>query len=100
MTIPILLSESIPREIAHVLDSLAIGMPARYNGITGTIQHVSDAYIGVCCETECMLVTVDDWDNLEIDDTHFYWKNNPKHRFSALQHDHPGNEMLPPMDKR
>ena len=100
MTIPILLSESIPREIAHVLDSLKIGSPARYNNMLGTIEYVSDNYIGVCSDTMCHLVTVDDWDNLEIEDTHFYWKNNPKHRFSALQHDHPGNEMLPPMDSR
>ena len=100
MTIPILLSESIPREIAHILDSLQIGSPARYNGTLGTIQYVSDDYIGVCCDEFCMLITFDDWDNLEIDDTHFYWKNNPKHKFPPLQHDHPGNDMLPHVKDR
>ena len=60
-------------------------MPARYKGMTGTIEFVDDAYITLCINCKemdehafkrvskcCMVIYPEYWDDLEIEDEHFY----------------------------
>ena len=109
MSTPLFISESIPLEIRNVLKSLEIGMPARYQDFTGTIEFVSEEYITLCISEKpnpegsrhpmnkcCLLVYSRDWDDLEIEDTHFQDKRN----YHGEVNCHPGNEMLPHVDDR
>lgn len=109
MSTPLFISESIPLEIRNVLKSLEIGMPARYQDFTGTIEFVSEEYITLCISEKpnpegsrhpmnkcCLLVYSRDWDDLEIDDSSF---KNVKN-YKGKTNDHPGNEMLPPIEDR
>jgi hypothetical protein len=109
MTTPLLISESVPREIENILKSLEIGQPARYKGFDGYIAFVCDEYISICYKEEpqdksarrpvmqsCLLVYECNWEDIEIEDTHFYDVKN----YHGNVNDHPGNEMLPPVTVR
>ena len=48
MTIPLFISESVPKEVSNILKSLQVGMPARYKEFEGTIEFVDDLYITLC----------------------------------------------------
>jgi len=109
MTTPLFLSESVPREVRNILKSLEVGMPARYHGMTGTIEFVSDEYITLCISSKpnpegfrqptnkcCLCIFPDMWDDLEIEDEHFY-----DHKaYRGTTEDHPGNDLLPGLDNR
>lgn len=87
------------------MKSLEIGSPIRYDGMEGHVCFVCDAYISMCFrEYEhgdesarhpttkcCVLIFQEFWDEIEIDDTHFYNKK----AYNGLIHEHPGNDMLP-----
>ena len=108
MTTPLFLSESIPLELRNILKSLEIGMPIKWNNDVGTISFISDHYITICVrkipdetyrngEREVNVVCPrNEWDNLEIEDSHF---KNVKN-YKGKTNDHPGNESLPPVKKR
>ena len=108
MTIPIFLSEAIPLEIRNILKSLEIGMPARFRSDEGIISFICNDYITICVrkvpdetyrnkEREVNIICRQcDWDELEIEDTHFQNKKN----YKGNTNDHPGNELLPPIDER
>ena len=109
MTSPLFISESIPLEIRNILKALEIGQPARYNGFEGYIAFACEDYISICYKEHpqdvsarrptmqcCMIVYADDWDDIEINDEHFKYN---KH-YIAKVNDHPGNEMLPPINQR
>jgi len=108
MTIPIFLSESIPLELRNILKSLEIGMPVKFREDTGHIRFISDHYITITVRKiedkeyrngyreVNIVVRMQDWDELEIEDTHFQNKKN----YKGKTNDHPGNEYLPPMNKR
>ncbi len=110
MTIPLFISESVPKEIGNILKSLELGMTARYKGETGTIEFVDDSYITLCISMKpnndpnsrkqftkcCICIYPHQWDDLEIEDSHFY-----DHKaFRGKTNDHPGNDMLPPINER
>lgn len=104
MTIPLLLAEAIPLEIRNILKSLKKGMKVKLkDGEEGTINFISDQYITVSCnrhddpdsmhgykETN-VLVYPADWDDIYIEDEHFYNHKN----YKGYIRDHPGNEDLP-----
>lgn len=110
MTTPLFIGESIPREVRNILKSLEIGMLARYKNHEGTIEFVCDDYITICIamspnqdpnarrETNkcCLLVYRQNWDDIEIEDTHFY----DVKAYTGKTNDHPGNEMLPSVTDR
>ena len=108
MTIPIFLSEAIPLEIRNILKSLEIGMPVRFRSDEGIISFICNDYITICVrkipdetyrnkEREVNIICRQcDWDELEIEDIHFQNKKN----YRGKTNDHPGNEYLPPMNKR
>ncbi len=109
MTIPLFISESVPKEVSNILRSLEVGMPARYKDFEGTIEFVDDSYITLCITKKtnppgfrqpynkcCLLIFPYQWDDLEIEDEHFY-----DHKaFRGKTNDHPGNEMLPDINER
>tara|TARA_Y100000004_G_scaffold88937_2_gene99771 strand:+ start:1124 stop:1474 length:351 start_codon:yes stop_codon:yes gene_type:complete len=109
MTTPLFIGESIPREVRNILKSLEIGMLARYKNHEGTIEFVCDDYITICVATSqnddhalkkinkcCLLVYREKWDDIEIEDTHFY----DVKAYTGKTNDHPGNEMLPSVTDR
>ena len=109
MTTPLFISESIPLEIRNILKSLEVGIPARFEQFEGTIEFLSEEYITLCVGTKpnpegsrqpmnkcCLCVYPHQWDDLEIDDSHF---KNVKN-YQGKTNDHPGNEMLPDVEDR
>jgi len=105
MTTPLLISESVALEIRNILKSLEVGMPIRYDGMDGYICFIDDHYISMCFrEYEhgdpsakhpttqcCVLIFPQDWDEIEIEDNHFYSKK----AYKGYIAEHPGNDMLP-----
>lgn len=110
MTTPLLIGESVPLELRNILHSLEIGQPIRFRGMEGTIAFVDDAYITMCFRsypnedpsarrqfTQCCLIIYPQWwDEIEINDEFFQYKKN----YHGKTNDHPGNDMLPPLDQR
>lgn len=105
MTIPLFIAEAIPLEMRNILKSLKRGMPVRLkSGEEGTINFISDDYITVSMnrrdepgtmhgyKESNVLVYPHEWDDMEIEDEHFYNHKNYKGRIV----EHPGNEDLPP----
>ena len=104
MTIPIFLAEAIPLEIRNILKSFEPGMKVRLKtGEEGTVNFIGDQYITVSCnrredpnsmhgykETN-VLVYRHEWEDMWIEDEHFYNKKN----YKGYIRDHPGNEDLP-----
>lgn len=104
MTIPIFLAEAIPLEIRNILKSFEPGMKVRLKtGEEGTVNFIGDQYITVSCnrredpnsmhgykETN-VLVYPHEWEDMWIEDEHFYNKKN----YKGYIRDHPGNEDLP-----
>ena len=83
MTIPLLLAEAIPLEIRNILKSLKKGMKVKLkDGDVGTINFICDQYV---------LVYPADWDDIYIEDEHFYNHKN----YKGYIREHPGNEDLP-----
>lgn len=109
MSTPLFISESVPIEIRNIIKAVQPGCPARYQDFEGTIEFVSDEYITLCVGTKpnppgsrqpmnkcCLCVYPHMWDDLEIEDEHFY-----DHKaFRGTTNDHPGNELLPDLNKR
>jgi hypothetical protein len=109
MTIPLLISESVPKEIRNILKSLEIGQRARYKGFDGYISFVCDEYITLCYSKQpqdesarrpylecCLLVYESNWEDMEIEDVHFHDVKS----YHGKTNDHPGNEMLPHVTER
>jgi hypothetical protein len=105
MTIPLFIAESIPIEMRNILKSLDKGMKVRTpDGEEGYIDFISDQYITVVTHEwddpgtmngkrqVKVLVFQHQWDDMEIEDEHFYNHKNYKGRIV----EHPGNEDLPP----
>ena len=104
MTFPIFLAEAIPLEIRNILKSFEPGMKVRLKtGEEGTVNFIGDQYITVSCnrredpnsmhgykETN-VLVYHHEWEDMWIEDEHFYNKKN----YKGYIRDHPGNEDLP-----
>tara|TARA_Y100001970_G_C13791320_1_gene630385 strand:+ start:154 stop:498 length:345 start_codon:yes stop_codon:yes gene_type:complete len=104
MTIPIFLAEAVPLELRNILKSLKRGMPVRLkSGEEGHINFIGDQYITVSMhrredpnsmhgykETN-ILVYPHEWDDMEIEDEHFYNHKN----YKGVIREHPGNEDLP-----
>jgi uncharacterized protein YkvS len=104
MTIPIFLAEAIPLEIRNILKSLEKGMKVRLkSGDEGVINFIGDDYITVTThqwekedtlhgyQQTNVLVYPNEWEDMEIEDTHFYNKKN----YKGVIKEHPGNEDLP-----
>ena len=104
MTIPLFIAEAIPLEMRNILKSLKRGMPVRLKrGEEGTINFISDDYITVSMnriedpntmhgyKESNVLVYPHEWDDMEIEDEHFYNHKN----YKGVIRDHPGNEDLP-----
>ena len=104
MTIPLFIAEAIPIELRNILKSLKNGMPVRLkSGEEGTINFISDDYITVSMnriedpntmhgyKESNVLVYPHEWDDMEIEDEHFYNHKN----YKGVIRDHPGNEDLP-----
>ena len=104
MTIPLFIAEAIPIEMRNILKSLKKGMPVRLkSGEEGTINFISDDYITVSMnriedpntmhgyKESNVLVYPNEWDEMEIEDEHFYNHKN----YKGVIRDHPGNEDLP-----
>lgn len=104
MTIPLFIAEAIPLEMRNILKSLKRGMPVRLkSGEEGTINFISDDYITVSMnriedpntmhgyKESNVLVYPNEWDEMEIEDEHFYNHKN----YKGVIRDHPGNEDLP-----
>mgnify|MGYP001170604066 FL=1 len=110
MTTPLFLSESLPLELRNVLKALEVGMPAKWGTIEGEIEYIGDEYLTICVATKeqcdehcfrketkcCVIVYQQDWDDLEIDPAVFQYKK----AYRGKTNDHPGNEMLPPIEQR
>ncbi|UNH61155.1 hypothetical protein SSZBM1_38 [Synechococcus phage S-SZBM1] len=110
MTTPLFIGESVPLEVRNIINSLSVGARVRYRNIEGFIDFICDDYITICCnEYEhgdpsarrptikcCLLVYNQWWDELEIDDTYFQYKK----AYNGVVNDHPGNELLPELEKR
>lgn len=109
MTIPLLISESIPVEVSKILDTLTLGRKCRFKTTEGYISFVCDQYLCICYKQkpnppgsrrpyeECNLVVYRQyWENLEVDDSHL----RDVQRYKGKTEDHPGNDMLPTIDKR
>ena len=52
MTTPLLIGESVPKEVKNILKSLEVGQKARIGSVEGFIEFVSDEYITVCVSTK------------------------------------------------
>ncbi len=103
MSTPIFLSEAVALEIRNIMRSLQPGMKVRLRGEEGVINFVSDEYITITVhqwededtlhgyKQTNLLVYPHDWDELEIEDEHFY--NHPDYKGKITEH--PGNESLP-----
>ena len=104
MTIPIFLAEAIPLEIRNILKSLEKGMKVRLkSGAEGVITFIGDDYITVTThqwekedtlhgyQQTNVLVYPNEWEDMEIEDAHFYNKKN----YKGVIKEHPGNEDLP-----
>jgi len=110
MTTPLMIGESVPLEVRNILKSLEVGMPIRWKGNEGTIEFVDDEYITMCFRAYpnddpnavknvhkcCLIIYPHQWDEIEIEDTHFYDVKN----YKGKTDDHPGNDMLPSIDQR
>lgn len=98
-------------ELRNILKALEIGMPIKHKNDEGFITFICDDYITICVreieEKEAMygkrfvnvLVYQCDWDNLEIEPSVFQSKRNYRYK-NGRADDHPGNDLLPPIDKR
>jgi len=104
MSTPIFLSESVRLELRNILKSLEIGMKVKTpDNEEGYIDFICDQYITVVThEWEDkdklngkrqvkVLVYADDWENMYLEDTHFFNKKN----YTGYISEHPGNEDLP-----
>lgn len=110
MTTPLFISESVPLEVRNIIKSLDIGAHVRYRDLEGYIAFVCDDYITICYKEYdhgdstarrpltqcCALVYNQFWDELELDDQYFLNKRN----YTGKTNDHPGNELLPPVEQR
>jgi|TARA_B000000557_G_scaffold59689_1_gene46533 hypothetical protein len=87
---------------------LEVGRKAKYDGLEGTIEFVSDDYITICVSTKpnpegsrqpmnkcCICVYPNEWGNVEVEAIKQYGKS-----YKGKIDDHPGNDMLPEVDKR
>ena len=103
MSTPIFLANAVALEIRNIMRSLEKGMKVRFDGDEGVINFIGEEYITITTnrwkddgyrsgyrETN-VLVYAKDWDNLEIEDEHFY--NHPDYKGKISEH--PGNESLP-----
>jgi hypothetical protein len=103
MSTPIFLANAVALEIRNIMRSLEPGMRVRLGDDEGVINFIGDDYITITTnrwkddgyrsgyrETN-LLVYAKDWDNLEIEDEHFY--NHPDYKGKICEH--PGNDSLP-----
>ena len=88
MSTPIFLSEAVALEIRNIMRSLQPGMKVRLSGEEGVINFISDEYITITLhqwededtlhgyQQTNVLVYPNEWEDMEIEDAHFYNKKN------------------------
>tara|TARA_B100000287_G_C20497664_1_gene727766 strand:- start:433 stop:762 length:330 start_codon:yes stop_codon:yes gene_type:complete len=109
MSINLLLANAIQLELRNILKSLELGTYVKYKDDTGYISFVGDEYITLCThetpnpdalhgKTFCnVLIYAKDWEDIEIDES-LYPKNVRNYHGKIVEH--PGNELLPPIEER
>ena len=109
MSINLLLANAIQLELRNILKSLELGTYVKYKDDTGYISFVGDEYITLCThetpnpdalhgKTFCnVLIYAKDSEDIEIDES-LYPKNVRNYHGKIVEH--PGNELLPPIEER
>jgi len=109
VTINLFLANAIQIEMRNILQSLELGTYIKFQDHTGYISFVGDDYITICThetdapealhgKTFCnMLIYAKDWLDIEIDES-LYPRNVRNYHGKIVEH--PGNDMLPPIDER
>ena len=52
MTIPLIISNADRVELRNIMKHLEVGRKAKFDGLEGTIEFVSDEYITICVSTD------------------------------------------------
>ena len=108
MTIPLIISNADRLELRNIMKHLEVGRKAKFDGLEGTIEFVSDEYITICVGKKlnpegarrkynkcCICVYPNQWGDVEVEAIKQYGKS-----YKGKIDDHPGNDMLPEVDKR
>ena len=108
MTIPLIISNADRIELRNIMKHLEVGRKAKFDGLEGTIEFVSDEYITICVSKKlnpegarqkynkcCICVYPNQWGDVEVEAIKQYCKS-----YKGKIDDHPGNDMLPEVDKR
>ena len=108
MTIPLIISNADRIELRNIMKHLQVGHKAKFGDMEGTIEFVCDDYITICVGKKlnpegarrkynkcCLCVYRQDWENVEVEAIKQYGKS-----YTGKIDDHPGNDMLPDLDKR
>ena len=108
MTIPLIISNADRIELRNIMKHLEVGRKAKFDGLEGTIEFVSDEYITICVSKKlnpegarqkynkcCICVYPNQWGDVEVEAIKQYGKS-----YKGKTDDHPGNDMLPEVDKR
>ena len=108
MTIPLIISNADRIELRNIMKHLEVGRKAKFDGLEGTIEFVSDEYITICVSKKlnpegarqkynkcCICVYPNQWGDVEVEAIKQYGKS-----YNGKIDDHPGNDMLPEVDKR
>ena len=108
MTIPLIISNADRIELRNIMKHLEVGRKAKFDGLEGTIEFVSDEYITICVSKKlnpegarqkynkcCICVYPNQWGDVEVEAIKQYGK-----AYKGKIDDHPGNDMLPEVDKR
>ena len=108
MTIPLIISNADRIELRNIMKHLEVGRKAKFDGLEGTIEFVSDEYITICVSKKlnpegarqkynkcCICVYPNQWGDVEVESIKQYGKS-----YKGKIDDHPGNDMLPEVDKR
>ncbi len=109
MTINLFLANALQIEMRNILQSLELGTYIKFRGETGYISFVGDEYITICThetvtpetlhgKTFCnVLIYAQDWEDIEIDES-LYPRNVRNYHGKIVEH--PGNDLLPPIEER
>jgi len=109
MTTPLLIGNSPAIELRNIMKYFVKGARARFDGFEGNIEFVGDEYVTLCIsknETEdehafsrvnkcCIVIYPHQWEDVEMEPIKQYGKS-----YTGVVDDHPGNDMLPELDKR
>ena len=108
MTIPLIISNADRIELRNIMKHLEVVRKAKFDGLEGTIEFVSDEYITICVSKKlnpegarqkynkcCICVYPNQWGDVEVEAIKQYGKS-----YKGKIADHPGNDMIPEVDKR